>query len=195
MMRLIQVCLPLALVAALAAGQQTQRKPSESQRTDTSTTRETSQVTRKRVTGHRATRARHAKKSTRKAQKRPEYTSNAVEVINGSDTRRVAFESPESANDQSKNGQGPLKVEVVNGTATDTRYFYNNGQEQSAEVRNRPVVIGIQSSDTRVVGGNKNPVVKGITSVEGEAKSGMNSDKRLNVSPRPKRPAYQPDVH
>ena len=55
-----------------------------------------------------------------------------------------------------------LKVEVVNGTALDTQYFCGNNAQMGSNEKH-PVVIGVQSSDTRVAGGNKHPVVTGIT--------------------------------
>jgi hypothetical protein len=60
------------------------------------------------------------------------------------------------------------------------------------------VVVAIQSSDTKIVGGIKHPVVTGITSSgAGTAKSATGGVDPVSktVSPRPKRPAYQPDAH
>ena len=134
---------------------------------------------------------------------RPEYTQNSVEVINGASTKKVVFHSDKNvpANGTTMNAPAPLRVEVVNGSSTDTQYFYQgNGQapaQQGAE-RKRPVVIGIQSADTRVAGGNKRPVVTDITAVEpGDAKSASGGGAKLatGVAPQPKRPAYQPDAH
>ena len=93
-----------------------------------------------------------------------------------------------------------LKVEVVNGNSTDTRYFHldQNAPQTEAVMSNQPVVVGIQSSDTRFVGGNKHPVVTGITAAgQGDArKTGGEGQKLTNgVSPQPKRPSYEPGVH
>ena len=201
MMRRIQICLPLVLGAMLAgpliaAAQQTQ--PTTTQKSETNAASQTSgqvsHASQRQRMSRRAARARRTRTATRKGAKRPEYAGNTAEVINGSETRRVTFENPKPANEET---QGQLKVEVVNGTSTDTRYFYNSGEE-SAAVRNEPVVIGVQSSNTRMAGGDKNPVVTGITSVgSGESKNAGNSGTPVtkSVSPRPKRPAYQPDVH
>jgi hypothetical protein len=91
-----------------------------------------------------------------------------------------------------------MKVEVLNGASTDTQYFYDDGKKQQEAPQNRAVVVGVQSSDTRMAGGNRNPVVTGVTaSGTGDAKSASNGGQPVTkqVSPRPRRPAYQPDGH
>lgn len=196
-MRLIRACLPLVLVvlwAGIAAAEQAQPatalKPDQASSTKPSTAQ-----------APHAAHKRHAKPAqSRRAKRpayRPEYTQVPVEVIVGNTTRHVKFDMPNPANEQTKSPPGPLKVEVINGAATDTRYFYDNGQ-QNETARNQPVVIGIQSSDTRVAGGNQHPVVTSITSGEsGDAKSASGGREPVTrqVSPRPKRPAYQPQPH
>ena len=94
--------------------------------------------------------------------------------------------------------RAPLKVEVVNGTATDTQYFFaGNERAQMGTDEKQPVVVAIESSDTRFAGGNKHPVVTGVTAVgAGDAKSASGGQKvTTGVSPRPKRPEYQPETH
>lgn len=200
MMRLMKICLPLVLGPVMMLGQQTQP----------GTTQKTSQTTAVHRTAahHKAThrhhrRARTAHKGAKRAAYRPEYTDNAVEVINGNATSKVVFHNEPPAQKARKvsgsvgNGSAqPMKVDVVNGSATNTQYFYGNGQEQVA-VRNKPVVVGIQSSDTRQSGGNKHPVVTGITAGStNDAKAGENLGQPVKtVSPKPKRPAYQPEPH
>lgn len=196
-MRLIRACLPLVLAglwAGVAAGEQAQ--PATAQKPDQTGSAKPS-------TAHvpHAAHKRHAKPAqSRRAKRqayRPEYTQVPVEVITGNSTRHVMLDMPNAANEQAKSTPGQLKVEVINGTSTDTRYFYDNGQ-QSETARNQPVVIGIQSSDTRVAGGNQHPVVTSITSGEsGDAKSASGGGEPVTrqVSPRPKRPAYQPQPH
>jgi hypothetical protein len=161
-------------------------------------------------TTHHAVHKRHKKAVARRGAKRPvyrpEYSENSVEVINGDATKKVVFQNDQVANTPRKklpaglkNVPAPMKVEVVNGGQTDTQYFYDNGQDKQLEAaRNQPVVIGIQSSDTRVVGGNKHPVVTGVTaSGTGSAKSASGGGQPVTkqISPRPKRPAYQPDAN
>ena len=152
---------------------------------------------------HRAVRKKYSSRrrhAGRRAEYRPEYSQNSVEVMNGASTQKVVFHDDEPAKGSRKNaGPAPMKVEVVNGTSRDTQYFaagQGTGQSNPAEHK-QPVVVAIQSSDTRVVGGNKHPVVTGITAVQpGSAKrasGGQNGT--TGISPQPKRPAYQPDAH
>lgn len=142
---------------------------------------------------------RAAHKRSKRGQYRPEYSESSVEVINGGEMKRVVLEK-EKLRDGSTAPAGPLKVEILNGNSTDTRYFYmdKNAPQNQAALRKEPVVVAVQSSDTRFVGGNKHPVVTGITSAEqGDAKStSAGGDKLTNaVAPRRKRPVYQPDAH
>lgn len=195
MKRLIAILLsfPLVLGSAAAWAQPAQSKPSH-------------EATTNRVITHHP-RKRHSKvsahKGTKRAAYRPEYKENSVEVINGNSSKKVVFNG-EQQNALSKNAPkgmktvpSPMRVEVMNGASTDTRYFYDRN-EQVAAVRNRQVVIGVQSSNTRTAGGNQHPVVTSVNSAEAEnAKGATNNGQPVTniVSPRPKRPEYQPDVH
>jgi hypothetical protein len=88
-----------------------------------------------------------------------------------------------------------MKVEVINGSASDTQYFSDKNQEAA---HNQSVVVGVQSSDTRFAGGNKSPVVTGVTSsssVDAKSASSGGQPVAKQVSPRPKRPSYAPDQH
>lgn len=129
---------------------------------------------------------------------RPEYTQNSVEVMNGASTQKVVFHIDEPATGLSKNNApAPRRVEVVNGTSTDTQYFSADSAQQNSAPK-EPVVLAVQSGDTRVVGGNKHPVVTGITTVQaGDARSASGGGQKLatKVAPQAKRPAYQPDAH
>jgi hypothetical protein len=150
-----------------------------------------------------AAKARHSgtssrKKGAKRRAYRPEYKQNAVEVINGSTTRRVVFDDKKTT-ETAKNQPLPLKVEVLNGNAADTRYFYvdkNHPQEQAVNsTPERPVVVGVESSSTRVAGGNRHPVVTAITDANSaDASMASQSGQKLTtgVSPQPKRPPYQP---
>ena len=199
--------LPLSLVSLIAFGQQptaaSTQKPVQASGVTPSTAQSTrTNAARTTKTHQRVVRSKYSKTSGRKGAKRreyrPEYTQNSVEVMNGASTQKVVFESNKDATAKGlKNVPVPLKVEVVNGTSTDTQYFYgDNGRQESDE--KRPVVVGVQSSDTRAVGGNKHPVVTGITAVEaGDAKSASGGGQKVAtvISPKPKRPEYQPDAH
>jgi hypothetical protein len=149
---------------------------------------------------HRAARkvqAVHRKGAKRRVYRR-EYNQNSVEVMNGASTQKVVFHDSEPASGRGKDRlPAPLKVEVVNGTSTDTQYFAAGQAVQQNRSEAHPVVVAIQSSDTRVVGGNKHPVVTGITAVEpGRAKSASGGQTVMTgISPRPKRPEYKPDNH
>lgn len=199
--------LPLALVSPVAFGQQ-----STSETTVKATQVATPQNTHAKAAQttaplHRSTKGKHAKASNRKDAKRPayrpEYTQNSVEVMNGASTQKVVFNNDLASSRAGKNTvagknmPAPLKVEVVNGTASDTQYFYGDNGRQGSDEK-RPVVVAVQSSDTRFVGGNKHTVVTGITAVgRGDAKTVNGSGQKVTavVSPQPKRPEYQPDVH
>jgi hypothetical protein len=159
------------------------------------------------ATHHRSATGKRSKGSTPKRAKRPayrpEYTQNSVEVMNGASTQKIVFHDDKGTSESTKgtragtNAPAPLRVEVVNGTASDTEYFYGDNGRQGSDEK-RPVVVAIQSSDTRVVGGNKHTVVTGITAVgRGDAKSANGSGQKVTavVSPQPKRPEYQPDAH
>ena len=199
--------LPFFLVATLMSGQQ--GKPASApQSTQQSAAKQSSaegaqaKAAHETKPHHRVVRKRNTRASYRNGAKRaayrPEFTGHSVEVINGASTKQIVFneEKPVTAK-----GESPqMKVEVVNGASSDTQYFYTgNGQgtQSTAELK-RPVVLGIQSSDTRVVGGNKHPVVTGITAVgPGDAKSVKSGGQKVTteVAPKPKRPDYQPETH
>lgn len=210
MKRLIAICLslPLVLGAAVAGGQEAGTAKSAAQN---SSAKQQSTASKKMTTSHHAAK-KHRKASARKGTKRsayrPEYSDNSVEVINGDAAKKVVFHddqaaaSAKAAPRQSKKapaGAVPMKVEVMNGSSTDTQYFSGKGRnEQIAAVRNQQVVVGVQSSNTRVAGGNKRPVVTSVNSAgSGDAKAAGNGEQPVtnSVSPRPKRPEYQPDEH
>jgi hypothetical protein len=192
--------LPLTLVLPMAFGQQV------TPATPAATAKAQQQVATKSATARNtpakgSTKGEHHKASSRKGAKRsayrPEYTQNSVEVMNGASTQRVVFHDDKTKSESPKNAPTPLKVEVVNGAASNTQYFYGDNGRQGSDQK-RPVVVAVQSSDTRFVGGNKHTVVTGITSVgRGDAKSADGSGQRVTavVSPQPKRPEYQPDAH
>jgi hypothetical protein len=214
MMRLVRMCLGLPLVFGLIvmAGQQTQPATAQNAAQSAAAKQPSGQASQSAATKlkkrHRAARRGYSKAAARNGAKRaayrPEYTDNTVEVINGDATKKVVFhnEQPATASAKNlpaalKNAPPPMKVEVVNGTTTDTQYFNDQGQQVAADSK-QPVVVGIQSSDTRVVGGNKNPVVTSVASSgTGTAKSASKGGQPVakRVSPKPKRPAYQPDAH
>jgi len=210
-MRLMSMSLPLVLGSVMGpfilAGQQAQSVPSQKP-TQTNAARQSSvQSPHKAATRHRKS-YRHlkvARKGAKRPEYRPEYKENSVEVINGEATKKVVFQdehataSTKNVPRALKNVPSPMKVEVVNGSSSDTQYFYGNGQDEQIEAaRNQPVVIGVQSSNTRTAGGNKHPVVKRVNSAgtgAAEPASGGGPPMTNSVSPRPKRPEYQPDGH
>lgn len=204
-MRLVAVCLSLPLVvgAGVVAAQQPQAGAGAAKQADAQGTHA---VASKQKTTHHT--KKHVKTSSHKGKRpayRPEYGENSVEVINGDATKKIVFHDEQaaattkSATKAMKNAPPPpLKVEVMNGGSTDTQYFSRSGQdEQMAAARNRPVVIGVESSNTRTAGGNKHPVVTSVNSagtVDATPASG-GQPAANTVSPHPKRPVYQPDVH
>lgn len=193
-MRLIPVCLPLVLAPLIVAGQQAQ--PTASQKPDqASAAKQTS--SNKSETRHRA--KHHARTAaTRKSAKRAEVCGDSqipVDVIMGAQVRHVCLDKAKLAGKEEKPTQGQLEVEVINGPSTDMQYFSDKNQETA---HNQPVVVGVESSETRYAGGNKNPVVTGVTSsssVDATSASNGGQPVTTQVSPRPRRPAYQPDVH
>lgn len=198
-MRLVPVCLPLVLTSLLAtplmlAGKQAQ--PSATQKpARTSATKQTSSpASHKASTRHR--KHHHARNSaTRKGRKQAQSNTVPVDVINGEETRHVVLDQASMAAAPSKTRSRQMKVEIINGSTTGTQVFSNNNQETA---HNQPVVVGVQSSDTRFAGGNKNPVVTGVTSSSSvDAKSASTGGQPVarQISPRPKRPAYTPDQH
>jgi hypothetical protein len=197
-MRLMQICLPLVLGPVMMLAQQAQpgTAPNTAQ---TASAKKAKAAVHSRKASHRHHRrsqiAPH--KRAKRAAYRPAYTQVPVEVIIGNTTRHVMFDNAQRAREDSKAPAGQLKVEVINGTTTDTQYFYNNGQQQAA-VRNKPVVVGIQSSETHQMGGNKHPVVTSVTTGgTTDARTAVNGGQPVtqSVSPKPKRPDYEPEPH
>ncbi|MGA8089944.1 MAG: hypothetical protein WCA10_21920 [Terracidiphilus sp.] len=201
--------LPFVLAATLMAGQQskptsTQQPAQQSAAKQSSTPGVQAKSSHRTKTHHRVARKRNTKASRRNGAKRaayrPEFTEHSVEVINGSSTKQVVFDDEKKPAGTAKSEAPQMKVEVVNGTSSDTQYFYaGNGQsQQNTAESKRPVVVGIQSSDTRAVGGNKRPVVTGITAVgSSDAKSANSGGQKVTtgVAPQPKRPEYVPEPH
>ena len=200
----LKASLPIVLGAALMAGQEgkpasTAQSPQASAVKQSSAQAKIAHTTKAR---HRVARKRHGKASHRKGVKRaayrPEFKENSVEVINGASTKRVVFNEDKKPAVSGKEQSSQMKVEVVNGTSADTQYFYaGNGMPRTGQ-STRPVVVGVQSSDTRAVGGNKHRVVTGITAVgPTDAKSADSGGQKVTtgVSPQPKRPEYQPETH
>jgi hypothetical protein len=200
--------LPLVLVATLMYGQKpasTQRPTRQSAVKQSSTAKTELQTARHQTKlHHRVARKKNTKASYRNGAKRaayrPEFTEHSVEVINGASTKHVVFNDEKKPVGSDKGESAQMKVEVVNGASADTQYFYTgNGQGTlSAAESRRPVVVGVHSSDTHIVGGNKHPVVTGITAVEaGDAKSVNRGGQKVptEVAPKPKRPEYQPETH
>jgi hypothetical protein len=208
MMRLTGICLPLVLGPVLLAAQQAQpsQKPAQSSEVKPPSGQNAHRATTTQKSTHHRARARRVKSSRKRKRPeyRPKYKENSVEVINGDATKKVTFHEDEPGPVSKKNARAglknvpaPLKVDVLNGTSTDTQYFYAQ-DEQNEDARNRPVVIGVQSSDTRMAGGNKHPVVTSITSSSGtdaKAESAGGEPVTKSVAPRPKRPDYEPDSH
>jgi len=210
-MRPISICLPLvflSMVGSATLTAQTQpaasQKPAQTAALKTSSAQSPHKTIRRHSTSHRSWKTA-ARKGAKRPDYRPEYSEDSVEVINGDATRKVVFhDEPPAATAKNvpaalKNAPAPMKVEVVNGTSTDTRYFYDNGEDQRIEAAlNRPVVIGVESSDTRMAGGNKHPVVTRVTAGGPDDAKGASSGGQpvmRSISPRPKRPVYQPDMH
>lgn len=191
-MRLIPVCLSLVLAPLIVSGQQTKPASSPKPEQTSATKHATTHASHKAVSRHRA--HRHSRKASMRKGARAENTTMPVDVISGGEVHRVLLEKPRSDAKQDKANRGQMKVDIINGSATDTQYFSDRGQETA---RNQAVVVGVQSSDTRFASGNKNPVVTGITSsstVDAKTVSSGGEGVTRQVSPRPKRPAYQPDV-
>jgi hypothetical protein len=197
--------LPLVLVATMVCGQQanplsapqtaqpTAVKNSGVQSTHAKAAHK-SQVHQRAATHRKAS----SHKGAKRAAYRPEYTQNSVEVMNGASTQKVVFRNDDALRTSQKDKADPgYKVEIVNGTAQDTQYF-NGDNPRTGSDEERPVVIGVQSSDTRVAGGNKHPVVTRITAVgRGDVKVTHADGQKVTtgISPKPKRPPYQPDEH
>ncbi len=196
--------LPLVFVATMLWG--AQAKPSSALQTSQATAVKDSvtpsmgaKATHKTQIHHQASRRRKAssRRAAKRAAYRPEYKQNSVEVMNGASTQKVVFQNDDAARMSQKDKAEPgYKVEVVNGAALDTQYFSEDNARTGSN-EDRPVVIGVQSSDTRIAGGNKHPVVTRITAAgQADAKSASGGQKvTTGVSPQPKRQAYQPDAN
>jgi len=181
----------LVLAPLIVAGQQAQLSTSPKPAHTSAVKQATPHKT---ATKHRA-RHRSRKAAIRKRAKHPESTTIPVDVINGGETRHVNLDKTMPASRHAKSASGQVKVEVINGSATDTQFFSDKNDEAA---HNQAVVVGMQSSDTRFAGGNKSPVVTGVTSsssVDAKTASGGGQPVATQVSPRPKRPAYAPDQH
>ena len=197
-MRLIPVCLPLVLAPLIATGQQAQSTTTQKPAQPIAAKQVNSPAIHKAATKHR--RHHHARKvaATRKTAKRAGGCPDSqigLDVINGAQVRHVCMDKVASAGNEPKPVPGQMKVDVINGSATDTQYFSDKNQETA---HNQPVVVDVESSDTRFAGGNKHAVVTGVTSSSSvDAKSASNGGQAVTrqVSPRPKRPAYEPDRH
>ncbi len=111
--------------------------------------------------------------------------ANTVEVINGSAKRTVVLDTQQSTGPRSlragdkRSGKRPgergaravpsvTRVETINGTFREIKLLNADKAEASGAGIGRrsaqPVVVGIISSDTRRVGGNRQQVVVGIAS-------------------------------
>lgn len=196
-MRLIPVCLPMVLAPLIVAGQQAQT-PTARKTQQTSAAKQTSSPGSHKTTTRHRTRHRLHKTANRKTAKPtglcPDSQMDVV-VINGAQPLHVCMDRPKLVQEEAKATPGQIKVEVINGSAADTQYFSDKNQEAA---HNQSVVIGVQTSDTRFAGGNKNPVVTGVTSsstVDAKSASSGGQPVARQVSPQPKRPAYQPDEH
>jgi len=195
-MRLIPVCLSLVLAPVIAAGQQQQAAATQKPAQTSTDKQSTSTATHKTAVKHRA--RHHARRaSARKSKKRaglcPDSQFSAT-VISGAEVHNVCLDKSPSA-DRAKAKPNQMKVQVINGSTAGTQVFSNKNQETA---HNQSVVVGVQSSDTRIAGGNKNPVVTGVTSsskVDARTTSTGGQPVASQVSPRPKRPPYAPDQH
>jgi hypothetical protein len=205
---LLKSSLPLVLAVTLISGQQgkptsTQQPVQQNAAKQPSTPGAQSKPAHVTKAQHRVVRKKNARASYRNGAKRaayrPEFTKHSVEVINGTSTKQIVFN--EEKKTVAKGAPPQMKVEVVNGTSSDTQYFYAGSGIRNAPVSKRPVVLSIQSSDTRVVGGNKHPVVTDIVDISavkpGGAKTVNGGGQKVTtgVSPQPKRPEYQPETH
>jgi hypothetical protein len=162
---------------------------------------------------HKVATTRHKGEKAR-PEYRPAYSENKAEIINGSTTQTVVFDQELQASGSGEKplpnaaakGQTPaqavapsqIRVDVVNGRTIETQYFYWDPERQErdpfAVEDSPPVVIGIESSNTRTAGGNKHPVVVAIESSGPAGAIPQKSAPKLEyrLFPRPKRPPYQP---
>jgi len=201
----LKASLPIVLSAALVAGQQGKpaaQSPQPGAVKQSSAPSAQPKIAKTTKMHHHVARNRHGKSSHRRGAKRaayrPEFKENSVEVINGASTKHVVFNEDKKPAESGKEQSSQMKVEVVNGTSADTQYFYAGNRVPGTAQSTRPVVVDVQSSDTRAVGGNKRRVVTGITAVgPTDAKSTDSGGQNVTtgVSPQPKRPVYQPETH
>lgn len=196
-MRLIPVCLPLVLAPLIVAGQQAQPTTAQKPAQPSAAKQTSSPAPHKTATRHKP--RHHARKAAaRKSAKRAGGCPDSqigLDVINGTQIRHICIDKSALAGNEPKPAPGQMKVDVINGSATDTQYFSDKNQETA---RNQPVVVDVESSDTRFAGGNKHAVVTGVTSsstVNATSVSSGGQAVTRQVSPRPKRPAYETDRH
>jgi len=197
-MRLLPVCLPLVLAPLIVAGQQAQPTTSPKPAQKTAIKQTASPSPHKTAKKHR-TRHHLRKAAARKNAKHAGLCADSqfsADVIMGTEVRHVCLDKSQLAGGVPKaKPAGQMKVDVINGSATDTQYFSDSNQESA---RNQTVVVDVESSDTRFAGGNKSPVVTGVASsspVDATSASSGGQPVTRQVSPRPKRPAYEPDGH
>jgi hypothetical protein len=193
-MRLVPICLLLVLAPLMVAGQQAQTGTTQNAAQTSAAKHASSPAPHKTATRHRR-RHRSRKAVVRKSRTRAESSTVPVDVITGGETRHIVLSEATSPKQSKKGAPSRVKVDVINGSATDTQYFSDKNEEPA---QNKAVVVGVQSSDTRFAGGNKNPVVTGVTSsssVDAKSTSAGGQGVTKQVSPRPKRPAYTPDQH
>ncbi|MBS1804693.1 MAG: hypothetical protein JST28_15120 [Acidobacteria bacterium] len=191
-MRLIPVCLSLVLAPLVVVGQQTQPTTAQKAAQPAATKHASPTAPHKTATRHRS---RHRSRKASRRAKHTEPTTIPVDVINGGETRHVNLDKTMAAPEHAKGKSGQVKVDVINGSSTDTQYFSDNNQEAA---HNQSVVVDVQSGDTKFADGNKSPVVTGIassSSVDAKSASSGGQPVARQVSPRPKRPAYTPDGH
>ena len=191
MMRLVATCLALPLVCApyTVAGQQAQSTTSQKPEHTSEGKQTSSQSSPKTSTGYSAQRNSRSV-ATQKSALHCQPPEFPVDVINGAQVLHTCFD-PRPPAEETKVSPGQMQVEVINGSAENTQYFYDSGQDAQIEAMlNKPVVVGVQSGDTRTMGGDKNPLVTRVNS------AAMTGGQRVTnrISPRPKRPVYQPDM-
>jgi hypothetical protein len=194
-MRLIPVCLPLVLAPMIMAGQQAQSTASQKPLQASAVKQTSSPKTASRHRAKHHSRKAATRKSATGAPTCQKDSQIPVDVIMGTQVRHVCLDKAKLAGQEGKPAPGQLKVEVINGLSTDMQYFSDKNQESA---HNQPVVVGVESSDTRFAGGNRNPVVTAVTSsssVDATSVSNGGQPVTKQISPRPKRPVYEPDTH
>jgi hypothetical protein len=189
MTRFVATCLVLPLFCAayvVTAQQTTSDKPEQSSEVEQTRSQHSPKTAIKPISqGHPGQAA--AQESALHCQP-PEIP---VDVINGNQVLHTCFD-PAQSGEETKTLPGQLQVEVINGSAENIQYFYGNGEDAQIEAMlNKPVVIGVQSGNTLTTGGNKAPLVTRVNSAATTRGAAVTN----RISPRPKRPAYQPDMH